>query len=122
MPIEIRIDADDVERARDLMRTQPQRMKAASNRAIRKAVILIERETKMRSPVRTGLMRSSIQHKTYTQRVAGETFAGVRYAIFVELGTRFMRGRYFMKKAVEKSIRQIKMFFKEAVKSVAEGK
>jgi len=65
----------------------------------------IERDAKIMAPVDTGRLRASISptRKGFILRV----IANVHYAIYQELGTRFMRGRHYMKKALEKNISKI---------------
>jgi len=55
----------------------------------------IERESKIKSPVDTGLMRGSIATNigNLEARIGPHTF----YSIFVHEGTRFMKGRPFLR-------------------------
>jgi len=118
MAAEIKIEIKNVRQIRDFLKSRPAKTKKELNKAIEKTVILIERGTKQRSPVDTGRMRSSVQRREFRRTLAGEVFVGVRYAIFVHEGTRFMQGRPFMGDAVRASEVRIQGFFIEAMGNV----
>lgn len=67
---------------------------------IRRTALNMETETKSRTPVRTGLLRSS-----WTTEMVSELTAimgtNVNYAVFVEYGTRKMAARPMLTPAVE---------------------
>lgn len=72
---------------------------------LKKIGLSIEREAKIRAPIRTGRLRSSIHTKLMRLKVLVKD--GVFYGIFQELGTRFMKAQPFMKPAVLKIVPKI---------------
>lgn len=78
---------------------------AMSGDALREAVaaggLLVERDAKINAPVDTGLLRSTID----TVVEGGGNFAQatvephVFYDVFQEVGTKFMKGRFYMARA-----------------------
>jgi HK97 gp10 family phage protein len=57
----------------------------------------------VRCPVRTGNLRQSIRRRVAEtdDGVAGAVVADASYAAFVEEGTRFMRGRHFLRDTLD---------------------
>lgn len=92
---------------------KPKRLDSGLTRALTKAGLLVERHSKIAAPVDTGRLRSSIQ--TEIGRFTATIFPSVKYAIFVHQGTRFMRGRPFMKIGEAAARRQINAIFKKEV-------
>ena len=113
--MEIKITLRNEKEIMRYLETRPQKMKEELNRAVKKSVFAIERQTKIYAPVRTGRLRSSVRSRSYDLK--GEVGVGVRYAIFVELGTRYFGGRYFLTRAIKTMTRAIQSFFKTAVKN-----
>jgi HK97 gp10 family phage protein len=66
------------------------------SRKIRELAFLVERESKIVSPVKTGRMRASIRVMGSGQKFRQIIQPNVDYAIFVHEGTRYMKGRPFM--------------------------
>lgn len=66
----------------------------------------VEGEAKTNAPVDTGLLRSSIDHKTTEDRSIIGT--NTEYAGFVEKGTRYQKAQPFLEPAVTKNINNIK--------------
>lgn len=86
------------------------------NDAIHKSAFLIERESKVRTPVRTGFLRAS--HQTTFAPLKGTIEPTADYAIYVHEGTRYMRRRRFLFDAVESIEGRIQKFFTDAVQDV----
>lgn len=81
----------------------PQITKAAHARAaaiVAKTAADIEAAAKMRAPVDTGYLRSSI-HTQPTGPLDSEVIAGADYAVYVEYGTRRMAPQPYMTPAAE---------------------
>lgn len=98
----------------------PKLMSLKFREAITKATFLVEGKSKIRTPVLTGFLRSS-----HTTRFTGSGigFSGIiepkaKYAMFVHEGTRFMRGRPFLRQAAEESERTIENLFQQALQGV----
>ena|SRR3990167_4548577 len=79
--------------------------------ATRKAVFDIEGRAKGRTPVRTGFLKGSIQG-SLTGRTEGRVDAAAEYAVFVEMGTRFMGAQPFLVPALE----EVKPGYEAAIK------
>ena len=118
MAAEIRIKIKNVDQIINFLKTRPAKTKEELNRAVEKTVLLIERGTKQRAPVDTGRMRSSVHRRTFKRLLEGEVVAGVRYAIYVHEGTKFMRARPFMGDAIRASEGRIQKFFVQAMANV----
>ncbi len=86
------------------------------NEAIQKSAFLIERESKIRTPVDTGRLRAS--HETTYAPLKATIEPKATYAIYVHEGTRFMRGRQFLFNAVQSAEGQVQKFFTQAVQQV----
>jgi HK97 gp10 family phage protein len=117
MPIEFEVDLD-VNEVKRWLRERPAKTISELNRAVKASVISVEAETKRNAPVDTGTLKSSLSHTT--QELEGEVVAaGVKYAIYQEYGTKYMRGRFFMTKAVRSLTNKINYFFKKAMENIA---
>lgn len=78
------------------------RVKANVGRAVKTAVFKIEARAKMRSPVDTGFLRSSIQGDM-TGDMQGVVNVSAHYGVFVELGTVKMSAQPFFTPAIEET-------------------
>lgn len=86
---------------------------------LHRAGLMIERDAKQLCPVDTGRLRSSINTKVNEPVLkanviaGGEAFDGtiVKYARFVEQGTRFMEAQPYMVPALEKNRQAIRKLF-----------
>lgn len=97
----------------------PRLMGRYLSEAIKKSTLLVEGQSKIRTPVKTGFLRSS--HTTRFEG-GGFNFKGIieptaKYAMFVHEGTRFMKGRPFLKQGLETSESTIDNLFERAVQS-----
>lgn len=114
--MEISIKIENIDEINRFLKSRPVRMREELNRAVKKSVLSVERQTKINSPVDTGLMRTSVNSRTYRSEIAGEVIAGVRYAIYVHEGTYKMRARPYMNEAAKNSLSIIKDNFDHAIK------
>ena len=73
---------------------RPAKLHRAMARSVTRAGMLVERYSKMESPVDTGRMRASIN--TSVRDLTATIMPHVNYAIFVHDGTRYMKARPFM--------------------------
>jgi len=96
--------------------SNPIRIKGALKRAIRKSALLVERYSKMRSPVDTGRLRSSI--RTTINELTATVNPTVDYAIYVHDGTRYMTGRPFMRLGAEDAEDKIRAVFNREIKGI----
>lgn len=88
-------------------------------RAVGLSLLVIERNVKARTPIRTGTLARSIQSKK-TSPFDGEVFTGevkggkpVDYAIHVEYGTQHMAPRAMFRKGVADSEERINQIFED---------
>lgn len=86
------------------------------NKAIQRTVLQIGRDSRAGTPIDTGRLRSS----TYESfgNLMGEVGTKTNYDIFVHEGTRFMKARPYLRKAVEKNQENIDSNFTSAVQNV----
>lgn len=94
----------------------PRLMSKELNLAIRKTVLMIGSDSRRNTPVDTGRLRASTRE--FFQNLRGEIGTHTEYDIFVHEGTRFMKGRPYLKKAVEMNERKTDENFREAVQNV----
>lgn len=90
-----------------------ERIKQFLEIAVKKATFLVERESKIRAPVDTGRLRSSIQ--TEIRPLTATIYPTVNYALFVHEGTRYLKSRPFMRDAADQSEKEIQNIFSKAV-------
>lgn len=111
----IQIKIKNLPQIRAAFAKAPRLMARNLDLAIRKTVITIEGDSKRNTPVRTGRLRSS----TYSRfsSLKGEIGTNTDYDRFVHEGTRFMRGRPYLRMAVESNETTTERFFTEAVQN-----
>lgn len=114
--MEIKIQLQNADEIMRFLEERPEKTREEINNAIKKSVFAVWQETRIKSPVKTGLMRASIRTKEY--ELKGEVGVGVKYAIYVHEGTRYMKGRPFLADAVRSMELAIQRFFKEAITNV----
>ena len=90
--------------------------------AMRTATLLVVREAKLNSPVVTGRVRASItpEVRMMTKTVQGIVGSNVVYAPFQELGTRRMKGRFYLRRAIESNLTKIRELLSRAVGAIVE--
>lgn len=94
----------------------PQLMTQELNKAIKKTVFVIQRRSMMNTPVDTGRLRAS--HSTLFNSLRGTLYTDTTYDRYVHDGTKYMKARPYMKKAVDDSSLATNMYFTEAVDNV----
>lgn len=91
--------------------------------AMRDATMLITAEAKRNAPVDTGRLRASITPEVRLGNpIEGIVGSNVEYAPYQELGTKFMRGKFYLRRAFEENIQRIKTIFDRAVGSIIDGR
>jgi len=94
------------------------------DRATKKSARVMERNIKVETPVKTGMLRRSIasrdvawgKSEVYSGAVVGG--AQVDYAVHVEYGTRYQAPRAMFRKGVANSEPRIKEIFRDEAKKV----
>lgn len=79
------------------------RIRAATEQAVAQTALLIETDAKLNAPVDTGRLRSSIHTEIAPNKLSAMVLDGVTYGVFLEYGTRYIRGRPFLFPAYEKN-------------------
>lgn len=89
-------------------------------KAIQQSTFLIEGESKIRTPVDTGYLRYTTGSFFEGGGIGfkGIVYPAAHYAGFVHEGTRFMKGRPFLKQAVDSSVGRIDGLFNTAMQNV----
>ena len=82
------------------IRIQSKRMPPGSVAALRRAVARLERAIVRASPFKTGKLRRSIRRRGSVAGKGSVITVAVRYAKFLERGTRYIRARRFVRKAL----------------------
>lgn len=112
--IAIRItNLDDIRRAFGM---SPRLMTRELNKAIETTVYEIGRDSRRGTPVDTGRLRSSTYERF--SNLKGEVGTNTEYDIFVHEGTRFMKGRPYLRNSVEKNSVKVETNFTKAVQNV----
>jgi len=77
--------------------------------AMRRATLLVERSGKQNAPVDTGRLRASITPEVRVQNKVLQGVVGsvVVYSPFQEFGTKFMKGRFYLRRAIEENAKKI---------------
>jgi len=86
----------------------------AIRRGMERAVDHLRLEIKESTPVLTGQLRASWGSEISADGAKGRIYTGKEYAVCVEYGTWKMKGRFFVKGAIERSIPKLSMYFKES--------
>lgn len=113
MPTTINIKITNLPQIKAAFAKAPALMAKNTNNAIKKAALVIQRESMIRTPVLTGRLRSS--HQSRFEPLKGIIDVTADYAPYVHWGTRYMRPRPFLLDAVNSEARSVDDFFKKAV-------
>lgn len=82
--------------------------------ALQRAAITIGRQSRINTPVMTGRLRASTYERFYSN-LSAEVGTNTNYALFVHEGTRFMRARPFLARAVDSEQSKVDEEFRRAV-------
>jgi HK97 gp10 family phage protein len=112
----IKVEIKNLPAIRSAFAKSPRLMTKNLQQAISRTALIIGSQSRRNTPVRTGRLRAS----TYERFFAGlkaEVGTNTNYDFFVHEGTRFMRGRPYMRLAVEQRQNAIDMEFQKAVQT-----
>lgn len=112
MDIKVRISNIDAIKA--AFAKSPRIMTVNLQKAIQRSIFRISSRSKRNTPVRTGRLRASHYERFYSG-LKGEVGTNTSYDMFVHEGTRFMRGRPYLRFAVETEQTAVDNEFKVAV-------
>lgn len=79
---------------------------------MQRIVLVVERTAKQRTPVDTGTLRRSVTSRVLTAQ-KGVVGTNVSYARYVHEGTRYMRGRPFLRQGLEASRSTIQRYLEQ---------
>jgi HK97 gp10 family phage protein len=84
---------------------------------MRTATLLVTRSARINAPVDTGLLRASILpgSRSVRNKTVGIVGSNVEYAPYQEFGTRFIKPRRFLRRALEQNTERIKRLLNGAV-------
>lgn len=89
--------------------------------AIRKATLIVLRDAKINSPIRFGRLRASITpdvRRENDNEIVGVVGSNVSYAAYQELGTKYMKGRFYLQRALETNAEQVERIIGGAVAEI----
>lgn len=112
---QVNITITNIDQIRRAFDVAPMEMTKQLNLAIKKTLIHIQRKSMINTPVLTGRLRGSTT--TSFGSLRGEVGTHTNYDLFVHEGTRFMRGRPYLKQAVDESSSETEQEFKDAVQN-----
>lgn len=102
---ELKIRIKGLKKLQAGLRKSPARINKALQTIIKKSALLIERESKKKTPVDTGRLRASIFTSIFSRRAIVQP--KTNYAIYVHEGTRYMRARPFMEHGLKNARAEI---------------
>jgi hypothetical protein len=112
---QINIQIHNLNEIRAAFRKSPDVMRKNLNRAIQRSILFVQKQTLPVTPIDTGALRNSLIRGIKFGNLRGSIGTNLNYAGFVHEGTRFMKGRPYLKTGVEKSSKFIDEEFKNAV-------
>jgi HK97 gp10 family phage protein len=113
MAVEITCDVEGVEEFKNAMQSFDSGMQRHVHRLLASWAADVKALAKQLAPVRTGHLRSSIYAKI-SEWVA-EIGAEATYALFVELGTRYMQAQPYLYPAIQEHLPQLEVIICEAI-------
>lgn len=102
MSIQFRVEVGGIEEFAEKMRTLDQYTQAYVQDALNEVGQLVASRARQIAPVRTGLLISSIFAEIIYKWVV-KIACRVPYALFQELGTRYIQPRFFLTRALEEN-------------------
>jgi len=113
MAVEITCDVEGIEEFKAAMQSFDSGMQHHVHRLLASWAADVKALAKQLAPVRTGHLRSSIYAKI-SEWVA-EIGAEATYALFVELGTRYMQARPYLYPAIQEYLPRLESIICEAI-------
>ena len=113
MSVEISCDINGIEEFKVAMERFDSGMQRQVHRQLASWAAAVEALAKQIVPVRTGHLRSSIYAKI--QDWVAEIGAEATYALFVELGTRYMRARPYLYPAIREHLPRLEQIICDAL-------
>jgi len=102
--MQVKVRIENLDEVKAALKKAPYIVPKHINKAIKKSILLIQKESQTRTPVDTGRLRGSYEFKF--SNLYGETEPTAEYAIYVHEGTRYMKSRPYLKQGMESSMGQ----------------
>lgn len=112
----IRIEIKNIKQLTSALKSHPDLFIKEFQKALAKAGLVVEIESKKVTPVDTGRLRASIS--TELKSLMAIISPHTNYALYVHEGTRYMKSRPFMKWGAESAEGRIQQIFLEAEENV----
>ena len=77
---------------------------------------LVKGSAQKNAPVKTGTLRNSIDFEVNKEEKSVRIGTNVEYAPWIELGTGFIKPRWFLTRALNENIQKIKKIFAKEIK------
>lgn len=117
--MDLQIKIKNLSQIKAAFNAAPGLMRTNLGKAIAVSTLRVGRQSRINTPVDTGRLRASTREKvTLTQGIVS---TNVNYDIFVHEGTRYMKGRPFLRNALESNEPFIQQAFKKAVDDTLNG-
>jgi HK97 gp10 family phage protein len=113
MAVEITCDIEGIEEFKAAMQQFDSAMQRHVHRQLASWAADVKALAKQLVPVRTGHLRSSIYAKI--EEWVAEIGAEATYALFVELGTRYMQAQPYLYPAIQEHLLQLEQIICEAI-------
>jgi len=113
MSIEVTCDVEGVREFQEAMRNFESAMQEHVHRQLASWAADVKALARQLVPVRTGHLRSTIYTKI--RDWVAEIGAEAAYALFVELGTRYMRARPYLYPAIQQHLPRLETIILEAI-------
>lgn len=112
--MEVKIKITNLAEIRAAFAKAPRVMTVNLQKAIQRSVLRIGAQSRRNTPVLTGRLRAS-HYERFSAALSGEVGTNATYDKFVHEGTRFMRGRPYLRLAVQSEQTAVDNEFKIAV-------
>lgn len=112
--MEVKIKITNLQEIKEAFARAPRIMTVNLQKAIQRSVFRIGAKSRRNTPVLTGRLRAS-HYERFSSALQGEVGTNTVYDKFVHEGTRFMRGRPFLRMAVDSEASAVDNEFKVAV-------
>lgn len=112
--MDVKIKITNLAEIRAAFAKAPRLMTVNLQKAIQRSVLRIGARSRRNTPVRTGRLRAS-HYERFSATLRGEVGTNTSYDLFVHEGTRFMRGRPYLRFAVQQEQTAVDNEFKVAV-------
>ena len=115
MAVEVTCDVDGIEEFKATMAKFDSGLQRQIHRFLASWAADVKAEAMRKVPVKTGYLRSTIYARV--QEWAVQIGAEATYALYIELGTRYMRARPYLWPAIQEHLPQLEQIIREAIEA-----